>query len=100
MKVILAESALADLIAIGRYIKTYNPSRAISFVAELESRCAELATMSRAFPLVLRHEQSGIRRRVYRGYLIFYRIGADAVEIVHVLHGAQDYEPILFPDEE
>jgi ParE toxin of type II toxin-antitoxin system, parDE len=30
-------------------------------------------------------------------YLIFYRIGLDHVEVLHVLHGAQDYEAILFP---
>jgi plasmid stabilization system protein ParE len=36
-----------------------------------------------------------IRRRPYRGYLIFYRIGRDAVQILHVIHGARDYTPIL-----
>jgi len=31
--------------------------------------------------------------------LIFYRIATDAIEILHILHGARDYEEILFPDE-
>jgi toxin ParE1/3/4 len=30
--------------------------------------------------------------------LIFYRIGPDAKEVVHILHGARDYEPLLFPE--
>jgi plasmid stabilization system protein ParE len=31
-------------------------------------------------------------------YLIFYRVSDEGVEILHVLHGARDYEAILFPD--
>jgi len=30
--------------------------------------------------------------------LIFYRVREDAVDIVHVVHGAMDYESMLFPD--
>ncbi|MBB5518745.1 plasmid stabilization system protein ParE [Amphiplicatus metriothermophilus] len=30
--------------------------------------------------------------------MIFYRIEVDAVEILHVIHGARDYERILFPE--
>lgn len=38
------------------------------------------------------------RRRVHGRYLIFYRVGTDKVVVIHVLAGAMDYEPILFPD--
>lgn len=97
MIVILTETAIKDLIAIGRRIKADNPRRAETFVAELEFRCRELGGMPRAYALVPRHERSGVRRRPYRDYLIFYRLAADTVEVLHVLHGAQDYEAILFP---
>jgi len=40
---------------------------------------------------------AAVRRRPHGNYLIFYRVGAEQVEILHVLHGARDYEPILFP---
>ena len=99
MIVVLTEAAMADLVAIGRHIATDNPQRAKAFVAELKSRCHELGTMPKAFALVPRHEHSGVRRRPYKNYLIFYRIAADIVEVLHVLHGAQDYEAILFPDD-
>ena len=59
MIVVLTEAAIADLVAIGRYIKADNPQRAETFVAELESRCHQLGTMPKAFPLVPRHEGSG-----------------------------------------
>jgi plasmid stabilization system protein ParE len=53
--------------------------------------------MPRRFPLVPGHESKGIRRRVFGNYLIFYRIREEIVEIIHILNGARDYEPILFP---
>jgi plasmid stabilization system protein ParE len=51
----------------------------------------------RRHPLVPCYEQHGIRRCVHADYLIFYRVGAELVEVIHILHGAQDYEPLLFP---
>ncbi|ORE88029.1 plasmid stabilization system [Aurantimonas sp. 22II-16-19i] len=30
--------------------------------------------------------------------MIFYRVGDDRIEIVHIIHAARDYEAILFPD--
>ncbi len=38
----------------------------------------------------------GIRRRSYGDYLIFYRIDDEQISIVHILHGARDYEALLF----
>jgi toxin ParE1/3/4 len=48
---------------------------------------------------VPRYEHVGIRRRPHGDYLIFYRIGVDTIDIVHILHGAQNYELILFREE-
>lgn len=99
MKVVVAEAAVADLVQIGRAIRSDSPARAETFVAELYDRCLRLADMPRAFPLLPRWEERGVRRRPYGDYLIFYRITVETVEILHVLHGARDYERILFPDE-
>jgi len=99
MKVVLTDAALDDLIRIGRYITSDSPVRATTFVAELYDRCRQLGEMPMAFPFVPGREKTGIRRRRHGNYLIFYRISAEAVEIVHVLNGAQDYERILFPDD-
>lgn len=94
----MTAAAKADLIAIGDYIGSDNPERAITFVEELLDRCYALADMPRRYPLVPRYEKFGIRRTVYRDYLIFYRIQAEVVEIIHILKGARDYETLLFPD--
>lgn len=99
MRVDITDAALADLIRIGKDIGEDNPSRAETFVAELYERCLRLGNMPRAFPLLPDWEDRGVRRRVHKSYLIFYRISADAVQILHVLHGKQDYEAILFPED-
>jgi plasmid stabilization system protein ParE len=96
MIVVLTEAAIQDLVAIGRYIAADDPQRAETFVADLKTRCHQLGTMPKAFALVPCHEHTGVRRRPYKNYLIFYRIAGDTIEILHVLHGAQDYETILF----
>jgi toxin ParE1/3/4 len=100
VKVVVTEAAWADLLQIGRYIGRDNPARADTFLTELYERCQGLGATPEAFPLMPHWEERGIRRRRHGNYLIFYRVGAKAVEVLHVLHGAQDYEAILFPNED
>jgi toxin ParE1/3/4 len=97
VNVVLTEAAIGDLVRIGRFIGQDNPTRAASFVAELEKRCQNLSVIPRAFPLLPGRETSDIRRRPYGDYLIFYRLQVDRIEVLRVLNGAQDYEAILFP---
>lgn len=98
MKVRFTTEAKADLRQIGDYIAKDNPPRALSLVDQLEQKCLTIATSPKAFPLVPRYEHHGIRRRVHGSYLIFYRVEAEQVVIVHVLHGATDYAAVLFED--
>ena len=98
MRVVLAQAAIADLIAIGRYIANDSPARAETFVQQLEQKCLELGSMPRAFPFVPHRKNKDVRRRVHGNYLIFYRVGADQIDVIHVLHGARDYESWLFGD--
>jgi toxin ParE1/3/4 len=97
MKVVLTEAAKADLIEIGEFIRPHNPARAVTFVDELLDRCDALAEVPLAYPLVPRYERHGIRRCVHRDYLIFYRVLEHRVEVIHILHGARDYEALLLP---
>ncbi len=99
MIVVLSAEAEADLEHIAAYVAEQSPQAALKFIRELRDRCDSLADAPRAYPLVPRYEQFGIRRRPFGNFLIFYRVGAQAIEIVHVLHGARDYEALLFPEE-
>jgi plasmid stabilization system protein ParE len=96
MRVVITAAAKADLLAIRRIIEADNPSRALSFVEELLDRCLALADTPRAYPLVPRYERFGIRRCVHGGYLIFYRLQPEQIEVIHILQGARDIEAILF----
>jgi plasmid stabilization system protein ParE len=99
MRLTFTNAAERDLEAIGDYIAEDNPTRAATFVRELRKDCALLTSMPERHPPLPRYEASGIRRRVYGRYLIFYRIQNETVQILHILHGAMDYEAILFPEE-
>jgi toxin ParE1/3/4 len=97
VKVIVTEAAWADMLAIAQFIQRDNPPRAQTFLEELYDRCQRIGVAPLAFPLIQGHEDSGVRRRSFGNYLIFYRIATNAIEILHVVHGARDYERILFP---
>ena len=99
MKVVLTPSAQADLEDIADYIATDSPRRALSSVRELRTATDALGEFPETWPLVPRYEVYGVRRRPHGNYLIFYEIIRDTVFVTHILHGAQDYEAILFPDE-
>ena len=74
MKLVFTDEAKADLLQIGDWIAEDNPVRAFMFVDEIEDRCAQLTGMPRAYPLVPRHENSGMRRAPHGDYLIFHRV--------------------------
>ena len=97
MTVIWSSAAIADLEAIRDYIAADNSERAVSFVMEITAAGEAIADTPRAFGLVPRLEARGIRKRSFGRYLIFYRIEAESVQILHVVHGARDYIRALFP---
>jgi toxin ParE1/3/4 len=94
MNVVFTDEAKADLADIAFTIAKTNPLRARRVYRDLRQRCEGLADMPLRFQLVPRFERFGIRRRVAGDYLIFYRV-RDAVEILHVFHGAMNYAPHL-----
>jgi len=98
MRVRLSAKARTDLFEIGDWIERDSPKRAESFVDEIYDACQRLAQSPRAYRLLPGHEDSGIRRKPFGNYLIFYLAGDGIVEIVRVLHGARDYEALLFPE--
>jgi plasmid stabilization system protein ParE len=90
MDVVVTEAAEADLERIGDWIAADNPARAVTFVVELRACCEQLAHSPRAYSIVSQFGRTGIRRRSYHDYLVFYRIRGNRIEILHILHGAQD----------
>jgi len=96
--VVLTAEAETDLESIAEYISRDSVTAALNIVHDLREKCLALADAPRGYPLVPRYEHQGIRRCPFGSYLIFYRVGTEIVEVVHILHGARDYEPLLFPE--
>ena len=96
MNVVITDAAYSDMPGIGRFIVLDSPNRAETFVSELFESCRKLELMPGAYPLLPRREESRIRRKVHGNYLTFFRITDASVDILHVLHGARDYDRILF----
>jgi toxin ParE1/3/4 len=92
---VLSHQAEADLEHIADHIAKDSPLRALSFVQELRQSCHAILEWPERHPVVPRYATSGLRRRVHGNYLIFFRIKEQTVEIIHILHGAMDFEAIL-----
>ena len=99
MRVVFTLEAEGGLEAIGDYIANDNPRRAMTFVAELRSAALGLADHPYSYPLAPRYERQGVRRRVHGDYLILYRVEADRVVVLRVVHGARDRGGLISPDE-
>lgn len=95
MKITLSTRAMRDLQTIRSYIEPDNPARAISFIEELRNTVKRLADLPRAFPLVPRYEQHGIRRRSWKGYGILYSVEPDRIFIHRITGPGQDYDAVL-----
>jgi toxin ParE1/3/4 len=84
-----------DLDQITEYIATHNPSRAISFVAELRLEFRTIATNPKGYQ---EHPEigAGFRKAVFGEYLILFRIHEKVVEIRRVVHGARNLKNLTF----
>lgn len=99
MQVVFTHAAESDLDSIADHIAADNPARALSFILELRERCAGLAELPFGYAVARRLAGNDIRRRVHRDYLIFYRVDAERIEILRILHGAMDYERLFEADQ-
>jgi toxin ParE1/3/4 len=90
----LRPKAVDNLQAIGDFIATDNPRRAISFIDELLDVCTRIAAHPQAFR---RRDDlaDGLRQAVHGRYLILFTVGTEGVVIERVVHGARRLEDLL-----
>lgn len=90
MKVIWSRRALLDVEHIRDYIAQDSPVYAQPFVERLLHATRHLPQFphsGRAMPEAKNHH---IREVIYQSYRIIYRLRADAIEIVMVVHGSRN----------
>jgi toxin ParE1/3/4 len=94
-EIVYRPRAEEDLEAIYQFIAQDNPARAFSFVDQIQERCDLLRDspeQGRARPDL----RPGLRVVPYgRSVVIAYQIAGDAIEIVRIFYGGQDYETIM-----
>ena len=95
MIVRLTPAARDDLVAIWLWIARDDEKSADGFVGALEAACASLIPRPSRFPVALNLEGASIRKRLYRGHFIFYRILPHEVEVVRIVHAARDWKVLL-----
>ena len=95
MKAVLTDAALRDLKEIARHIGKDDISAARRFTAALRSRATAIGRNPRLYPLAEGLEAADVRRRLYRGYLIFYVERETGVEILHIVHAARDWSQLI-----
>ena len=91
----ISADAENDLDAIWLYIANDSPVNADRFLDRLVA--AFTTTLSTA-PLAGRTRDEfgvGLRSFPIEGYIAFYRVNKDAVEIVRIIHGARDLGAIF-----
>ena len=77
-------NAISDhLVEEAGYVRTFEYITALTQAMLSLSTFAERAA---SYP----HAQPGVRRLVFRSHAIFYRIGDEEVQILRILHQAQD----------
>jgi len=100
MNVVRRDKALEDLADCALYIAQDDPDVAARFVDAFEEsvdRLAQMPYIGVAVPLDT-PSLFGLRRWPIKGfekYLIFYLVFEDTIDVVRILHAAQDIAAIL-----
>lgn len=94
--VIYRQRARTDLISLYRYIaRESSPKIAFGYVQRIEKTCSSLAH----FPergSAIRGQAAGLRKIGFEHRVtILFRVGEDRVEILRILYGGQNLEPVL-----
>ena len=88
-KVLIADSAIADLKEIVEFVAADNPEAAIRLGEKLLGHALSLGSLPERFPFYDRRRE--IRKMPVSPFLIYYRVDEEAsvVNILHFWHGAR-----------
>lgn len=94
---IIAPAASRDLDEISSYYAIHNIEAGEKLLDEIENKCKYLIS----FPNIGRSYRSiraDLRGLSCSGYIIFYRVGNNYVEILRVVNGSRDLEALFSED--
>jgi toxin ParE1/3/4 len=95
---IISQPAIKDLEEIINYFSSRNIEAGERFINQFEKKCKNLANfpnMGRSYDDI----KPSLRGLSLAGYIIFYRIIDDGIEIIRVVSGYRDLESLFLEDE-
>ncbi|MDJ0681572.1 MAG: type II toxin-antitoxin system RelE/ParE family toxin [Xenococcaceae cyanobacterium MO_167.B52] len=95
---IISQPAIKDLEEIIDYFSSRNVDAGERFINEFEKKCKNLANfpnMGRSYDDI----KPSLRGLPLAGYIIFYRVIDDGIEIIRVVSGYRDLESLFLEDE-
>jgi toxin ParE1/3/4 len=94
---------IQDIITIATYISNDNLDAGDRFIYAAEATFQQIAKLPKigkisgfSHPEITQVRQYPIKG--FKNYLIFYRLQTDEIDVMRVLHGAQEIELILSPE--
>jgi toxin ParE1/3/4 len=96
---IIAPEAIQDLKIITDYLAQTNLETAEKLLNQFEKKCRYLVQ----FPKIgrsYRYIRPYLRGLPLNGYIIFYRLSQDTIEIMRVVRGNRDLEALFNTDQE
>ncbi len=95
MNVYWTDTAVAHLVAIYNRIAQDAPVYAQRMMDRITKRSVQIATFPASGRMVPEYEAPDIREVIESPYRIIYRIKADDIDVLAVVHGAQLLPPAL-----
>ena len=94
-EVVWSFRAAADLESIVEYIFRDSEFYGRAVARELVAVARSLATFAERGRIVPEYEDSTVRQLIVRRYRLVYRVKPDRVEVLRIIHGAQQMPPAV-----
>jgi toxin ParE1/3/4 len=89
VRVVWTENAIGHLVAIYGHIAKDSPFYAQKMVDRLTRRSQQITDFPQSGRTVPEYDAPDVRELIERPYRIVYRIQADRIDVLAVIHGAQ-----------
>jgi toxin ParE1/3/4 len=94
-RIVWTKKAIRDVHNIFLYISEDAPYRASLFIEELIESAQRLENFPLSGRIIPEKNDPTLREIIFRNYRIMFRVKDSLVEILHVVHGARQFDPTM-----
>jgi toxin ParE1/3/4 len=95
MRLRFTPEAQADLREITTRYSNVDPRLARRIIGSIKTKCHRLLRFPYSAPPLDPQHYGDLRRLVVEPYLVVYRVRGEVVEVLRVVYGSRDLDPIL-----